>query len=407
MRQDAELEPAAAEPDIASLKKEVARRYGADPALIKVVLAPYRICPLGAHIDHQFGPVTAMALDRGVLLAYAPVEERQVRLSSRAFAGQVDFDLDFILPASEGDWGNFPRGAVAVLAREYHLKRGMVGITAGALSEGGLSSSAAIGVAYLLALEEVNDLNVSAEENIALDQAIENGYLGLRNGILDQAAILLSRREHLTRIECATVAHELVPRAAEMPPYAILIAFSGLRQALVTTDYNRRVDECATAARELLDAAGKEAPAPLLGHLTAAEYAAHRDRLSGLPARRAAHFFTEVDRVERGVEAWRRGYLDELGGLMTASGESSIHQYECGSPPLIDLYEILIQTEGVYGARFSGAGFRGCCVALVAEGAAEEAVEQVRREYAARQPGLSADAPVLRCRSDDGARILA
>ena len=394
------------EESVESLKGEVVQRYGADPAAIKLVRAPYRICPLGAHIDHQLGPVTAMAIDRGVLLAYAPAATRQVRLSSLSFPGQVEFHLDEIPPRQEGDWGNFPRGAAVALQQEHHLDRGMVGVTAGGLSEGGLSSSAAIGVAYLLALEDLNGLEISPPQNIALDQAIENGYLGLRNGILDQSAILLSKRDWLTRIDCEKVEHELIPRADTTPPFDILIAFSGLRQALVSTDYNRRVDECAAAARELLEAVGRRADRPLLGHITPAEYAAHKHRLRDAPARRAAHFFSEVERVERGVDAWQRGDLEAFGRLMTASGHSSIHQYECGCAPLIDLYDILIHTGGVYGARFSGAGFRGCCVALVASAVADQVAAEVRQAYARRQPDLAADAPVLLCQSDDGARVL-
>jgi galacturonokinase len=394
------------DPSVDRLKSEVARRFAVAAATVRTVFSPYRICPLGAHIDHQLGPVTAMAIDRGVMLAYAPSGSREVHLSSLAFSGNVAFDLDAVPDRREGDWGNFPRGAVRALQREHRLRTGIVGVTSGQLGEGGLSSSAAIGVAYLLAFEEANELEVTAADNISLDQAIENGYLGLRNGILDQAAIILSRRDHLTVIDCATVTHELIPRPSTAEPFGILIAFSGLRQALVGTDYNRRVDECATAARTLLEAAGRSSPQPRLGQISAAEYDAGRAELEGPPARRAEHFFAEVDRVERGVEAWKKGDLAEFGRLISASGASSINNYECGCPPLIDLYELLIETEGVYGARFSGAGFRGCCVALVKPEAAAVAAETVRARYAEKHPDLAAEAPVLLCEPDDGARMI-
>jgi galactokinase len=391
---------------VVRLREEATKRYSVALSAVRVVIASYRICPLGAHIDHQLGPVTAMALDQGVLLAYAPSPSGEVRLSSLVFPDEVRFDLDNVPERRAGDWGNFARGAVRALQQNHRLHTGIVGVTAGSLSAGGLSSSAAIGVAYLLALEDVNGLHVLAEENIALDQFIENSYLGLRNGILDQSAILLSRRDHLTVIDCATVRHELIPRAASMPDFVVLVAFSGVEQALVGTDYNRRVDECAEAATILLETVGRKSKKPLLGHVTAEEYAAHKNLLSGAPARRAAHFFSEVGRVERGVAAWRRGDIEEFGHLMTASGESSIGNYECGSPPLIDLYHILIETKGVYGARFSGAGFRGCCIALVEPEAASEAAATAYAAYARRHPDLAQNARVFLCRSADGARIL-
>ncbi|MBX6312337.1 MAG: hypothetical protein IRY99_05370 [Isosphaeraceae bacterium] len=393
-------------PLIAALRREVVARYGAEPRRVRVVRAPYRICPLGAHIDHQLGPVTAMALDQDVLLAYAPSETRRVRLSSLEFAGEVEFSLDNVPGPRADDWGNYPRGAALALRQRHRLDRGLVGVLTGRLHGGGVSSSAAVGVAFLLAFEDANGLAVSPEENIALDQAIENGYLGLRNGILDQAAILLSRRGHLTRIDCASARHELIPAAPALPAFQILLAFSGLRRALVGTDYNRRVDECAQAARTLLAAVGRDDPAPVLGQVTAEEYAQYQHLLRDAPARRAAHFFSEVDRVGRGIEAWRAGDLATFGSLMTASGESSIRNYECGSPPLIDLYQRLIEADGVYGARFSGAGFRGCCVALVRPENAERVAARVREDYARRYPDLAGHASVVLCESDDGAALL-
>ena len=349
------------------LRSEMQRRYGVEPAAVRVVESPYRICPLGAHIDHQLGPVTAMAIDRAAHLAYVPSRSSEIRLSSLSFDGEVRFRLDEIPPRREDDWGNYARGAALALREHAGLDQGILGITAGRLGAGGLSSSAAIGVAYLLALEDANGLDLSETENIRLDQAIENGYLGLRNGILDQAAILLSRKDHLTLIDC--------------------------------------VDECAQAAAALLEHAGRPTETPLLANVMPDEFETFGSRLTGAPARRAAHYFCESERVRSGVGAWGRGDLAGFGRLMTDSGRSSIDNYECGSPPLIDLYQILVETDGVHGARFSGAGFRGCCVAIVDPDVGEDAARHVREAYGDRYPDLAADAPVLTCRSSDGARI--
>ena len=91
---------------------------------------------------------------------------------------------------------------------------------------------------------------------------------------------------------------------------------------------------------------------------------------------------------------------------MTASGESSIRNYECGSPPLIDLYHTLVETEGVHGARFSGAGFRGCCVALVEPQAVEQVASRVGSTYARRHPDLAEHASIVACDTADGAAIV-
>jgi galacturonokinase len=324
------------------------------------------------------------------------------------------------------------------------LRQGILGVTSGDWSEGGLSSSSAIGVAYLLALEDCNPGSSrrkeaqilitptrleppyvgcygvkSAADNIQLDQYIENQYLGLNNGILDQAAILCSRQDHLTVIDCLAYANQhgkptvtepsgirLLPRSAAMPPFVFLVVFSGLTKSLVTTAYNLRVQECATAARILLDATGRPEALRLLGQVAPEEYDAGRHRLSGAAAKRAAHFFSESARVRAGLIAWQQGDLPAFGRLMNESCQSSIENYECGSPPLIDLWRILSETPGIHGARFSGAGFRGCCVALADPASAAQAGQEILAAYARKHPQLAASARALVCQSADGAGIV-
>ena len=373
---------------------------------MRVVFAPYRICPLGAHIDHQLGQVTAMALDHGVLLAFAASKTRSVKLRSLDFAGEVNVPLENVGEPQAGDWGNYVRGAVRAMQQTFDLQQGLVGVTSGRVAEGGLSSSAAVGVAYLLALQQVNGLQVAPETNIALVQQIENHYLGLRIGILDQSAILLSRQGALTLIDCENITHELIERPHDSPPFRILIAFSGLRKSLAGTDYNQRVAECEAAARQLLRAAGRPEDVARLGQVSPEEYRLFGDQLTGAPARRAAHFFSEMERVRQGTAAWRRGDLREFGNLITESGASSIHNYQCGAPPLIDLYHTLIETPGVYGARFSGAGFRGCCLALVDPERAEQIASHVHQTYIQQQPQLATHAWTMLCQDGDGARSL-
>lgn len=380
--------------------------YGVARDAVTIVFSPYRVCPLGAHIDHQLGRVTAMALDQGVWLAFAPSQTPEVRVRSLDFDGEVRVGFDHVAEPQVGDWGNYVRGAVLAARQSFGVSRGFVGITAGRVAEGGLSSSAAVGIAYLLALEHVNQLEVTHQENIALVQQIENRYLGLRIGILDQSGILLSRRNALTVIDCADVSHALIEWPSQSLPFGILIAFSGIRRSLAGTDYNKRVAECAAAAGELLQAAGRPETPARLRFVTPQEYAAHAGRLSGPPARRARHFFSEMERVGRGVDVWQRGDVRAYGQLVTESGAGSIHQYECGAPPLIDLYHILIETPGVWGARFSGAGFRGCCLALIEPHQRDEIARRVMHEYGRRHPDLADSAWTMSCQTDHGARLL-
>jgi galactokinase len=389
-----------------SLRAAVERHraaFGARTAAVRRVFAPYRICPLGAHVDHQLGVVTGLALDAGIELAFTANPDRTVRLRSLDFDGEVEFDLDAVPGFRAGDWGNYARGAARALGAAHPLRRGIDGVLAGSLPIGGLSSSAAAGVAYLLAIEAANDLSLSHQENIRLDRDIENGYVGLNNGVLDQSVILLGRRNSLIHLDCATGAHEAVPLAGGAPGLEIAVVYSGLSRALTGTEYNRRVEECVEAARLLL---GPGAGArPVLRDVPRETFVERGAQLPERLRRRARHFFEECDRVPRGVEAWRRGDLAAVGRLMTESGASSIRNYESGAPHLVSLYEILAATPGVHGTRFSGGGFRGSCVALVEPGRRGEIEAAVRAHYPERHPDVAELYSVHFCGTGEGARL--
>lgn len=381
--------------------------YPGDPAAIRIVKAPLRISPLGAHIDHQLGRVTGMAVDRSILLAFAPTDQGLVQVESMDFVNPTRFSLQTIPARQQGDWGNYLRGAALALQRSYPLRRGLYGVIDSDMPIGGLSSSAAVTIAYLLALESVNDLTVSAQENISLVTRTEHEYIGLNNGILDQTSILFSQRNHLTLIDCQSVQIETAPTAIQSSDFEIMAVHSGVTKSLVGTSYNNRVAECQEAARQLLQHAGQPAGAsPRLREVDPEIFASYGARLPDLLHRRATHFFGEMARVSRGVEAWRQGDLVGFGALISESGASSIDYYECGCPQLITLYRILCATPGVYGVRFSGAGFRGSCVALIDPAARAAIADTVHQHYPPAHPQEADRYSIHFCQVADSARLL-
>jgi galactokinase len=392
--------------EIDRLKNGLRQRYKYAENDIQIVYSPLRISPLGAHVDHQDGLVTGMTLDRVILLAFVPRGDRRVRVESLNYPRVVDFDLDDVPPKIPGDWGNYVRGAVLALEQKHRLRVGIDAILYGQMPVGGLSSSAAVGVAYLLALEAANELDVAPEENIQLDRYIENVYLGLQNGILDQSVILMSDCDHLTYLDCQSVEFVKFPTSAGHEQFEILVVHSGLTKSLTGTDYNKRVGECQQAARMMLGWANEPVPeAPRLRMVSEEIYAGFGDRLPAPLDRRARHFFTEIRRVRDGVIAWQEGDLEEMGRLIDASGASSIHNYECGCPHLITLYNILRQCPGVYGARFSGGGFRGSCIGLTNPAYREEIKSIIDAQYPLAHPDVTDSYSIHFCRPDGPARL--
>ncbi|MEX1019150.1 MAG: galactokinase family protein [Litorilinea sp.] len=381
-----------------------------DPEQIQYVRSPLRICPLGAHIDHQLGVVTGMTIDRAITLAFAPAADSNVSLYSTDFDTPVTFDLHAPPPFVAGDWGNYARGAVVALSQKLPLTQGIVGVVGGSMPIGGLSSSAAVTIAYLLALEAIHGGILDPADNVQLCRATENSYIGLNNGILDQSVILYNQHERLTRIDCLTMqVDQVIAPSAMHADYEIMVVYSGVGKALVGTDYNRRVAECREAAEGLLTAAGHShriEGATRLRHVEPEIFAEFGEQLPAPLYRRARHFFGEMARVEAGTAAWQAGDLQQFGALMTESGASSIQWYESGSPPLITLYDALCNAPGVYGARFSGAGFRGNCIALVDPRQRDAAAEAVGSRYRQNHPDYADAFSVHFCRPGAGAMVL-
>jgi len=372
------------------------------------VRSPLRICPLGAHVDHQNGIVTGMALTESVNLVFSCNDKGYVRVQSMDFPDEEYFHVDQVPEMVPTFWGNYLRGAVLSLQRNYKLRHGINGVVRGRLPIGGLSSSAAVTTAYLMALCEVNDLPIEAHALIQFSHWVEREFIGLNNGILDQSANILSLEGHLMRMDCRSEQFDMVPRAAAMPPFDVLIVYSGISTSLIKTDYNNRVDECKVAAwllQELADLPVSPFKEITLRDIPLEAYLEHRARLPGRFMRRADHFFSEIERVNQGVQAWADGDIKRFGAFMFESGASSIEQYESGCPELTTIYHTLRETDGVHGARFSGAGYRGCCIGLI-EPAAREAVKaQIDNTYRAEHPEFGEVYRVFFSHTADGARV--
>lgn len=384
--------------------------FGSNDDEIKFIYSPYRICPLGAHVDHQLGLVLGMTIDRGILVAFTPNREGMVSVRSLNFPEEIQFSVEDV-PPKTGHWGDYVKGAVFALNQYTSLRNGINAVVSGNMPVGGLSSSAAVGVAYLLALEYVNEIDVSKSGNIHLDQVIENNYIGLNNGILDQSTILLSSPlpNSLMFLDCKTAEHKII-RPEKMPKFSFVVVHSGIKEVLIDTGYNNRVAECHEAAKQILKLAGKSVPERevKLREVDEELFWQYKDKLAENLRKRATHFYTEVNRVREGVSAWKAGNLNKFGKLIVESGRSSIENYECGIPELIKIYEILNSVDGVYGARFSGAGFRGACIGLADTSIeTQNAIqEELAKQYSSAFPKYAESYEVYFCGEDANARVI-
>lgn len=383
--------------DQLSAALEALDRIAAPPAAeVRAVFAPYRICPLGAHVDHQGGQVLGRTIAAGTVLAFAALPTSEVCLYSENF-GQVSFSLG--QPPDFQHWARYAEAAALALGERHPLRRGLVGFVSGTLVGAGLSSSASVGLAYLLALANVNEIALTAADLVQLEYRLEHDFLGLQIGILDPATIVYGQRKALLYID--TVSAQVAPilDAPQSAGVAWLVAYSGVSRQLTQSGFNNRVAECYQAAAILQPGAKR------LGEIPAEVFARRQDELPGHLQRRAAHFFSEVQRVENGKQAWAASNLELFGALMNASCQSSIYQYESGSPVIQALQTIVRQAPGVYGSRFSGGGYGGCVVGLVRREQAVEAAGCIRAQFAREHPELTGQAAVYVVEPADGLRM--
>lgn len=369
---------------------------------------PYRVCPLGAHSDHQLGKITGFAIDKGIHIAYGPKMNGVVEISSLQFPKRAQWHVSETPSEKQGDWADHLRGATIALNSRYPLRTGLCAVLDGELPIGGLSSSAAVIITFLSALCHLNGITLSAKELIEISKEAENKYVGVSCGKLDQSCEVYCRKDKLLYMDMQDDSYELIPSAPSMKPFEIAIFFSGLERSLASSKFNMRVDECRSAAYALKAFSGMEYgkfEETNLRDVPYEIYLRYKDKLPENWAKRAEHWYTEFARVEAGAEAWRRGDIEEFGKLSFESGYSSIHNWETGSPELIKLYEIMTHTDGIYGGRFSGAGFKGCCMALIDPAYESEILEKVEREYLAAFPDLKGKYSAHICHTSDGVRL--
>ncbi|MFK7802690.1 MAG: galactokinase family protein [Anaerolineae bacterium] len=353
----------------------------ADRSQIRVVASPYRICPIGAHVDHQGGEVLGVAIDAYTVLAFVPSGDSRVHLTSADFDGLIEFSADEP-PQHQPDWGRYAYGAAFALQKMFPNQsfKGWTGHISGRVLGAGLSSSASAGVAYLMAFAKVNDLSVTQAELVELDRIIENEYLGLNNGIQDQTTIIYGRKDGIVHQDTRNRIVTSVPHPTGYENYVWLAIFSGYTRELTSSSFNDRVAECWQAAGLM------QPDAKILGDVSREHHAETYDQLPAELQRRAAHYFSETDRVEQGRLAWKSGDFERFGDLMNASCQSSIYQYECGSDPLIKLHQLALDAPGVLGSRFSGGGFGGCLIALGHRDQATTALEMILEQYRLAYP---------------------
>lgn len=355
------------------------RQYG-DCQDVHMALAPGRVNLLGDHTDYNDGFVLPMTIDRAVYWALGRRNDATVHLYSINYDESLTYSLRERPDVPPSGWSSYVTGVIEELRQRQLIKSGFEGVIFGDVPlGGGLSSSAALEVATAVALQELLKFTFDPVAMVKLCQQVEHRYAGVQCGIMDQFASRLGRENHALLLDCRTLDYNNIP--LPLDEVSVVIVNSGVKRALAGSNYNERRAECQQGVDFFHQF---DSSITALRDVTSELLEKHRHALPENVYRRCQHVITENQRVRNAAKLLKENQLVTFGTLMNESHASLKDLYEVSCPELDALVEISQQTEGVLGARMTGAGFGGCTVHLVKKTAVPALQERIQQLYPQR-----------------------
>ncbi len=343
-----------------------------------IYFAPGRVNLIGEHTDYNGGYVFPAALTIGTYLAVGKRTDQIIRLQSANFEQIIECSVDDLSYQQSHQWGNYPKGVLNEFQKVGYDLPGLELYFYGNLPNGaGLSSSASIEMVTAYFLATLLNAPLSRTDLATLCQRVENGYIGVNSGIMDQFAVGLGKEHHALFLNTHTLEHDLIP--LDLANYKIVITNSNKQRGLSDSKYNERRSECEQGLSDI-QAAGYaiETLSDLSVHQIQEVASVVR---SAEIAQRVAHVVSENDRVTRAVQLLKEGDLEGFGKLMGDSHQSLSIDYEVTGPELDLLFSLQADAPGCIGTRMTGAGFGGCTVSLVDHQSIDSFTEHVKRHY--------------------------
>ncbi|WP_285056540.1 galactokinase [Pedobacter ginsengisoli] len=360
------------------LTKKFSERYGQEPAAH--YFTPGRVNLIGEHIDYNGGLVMPCAVTLGTWLVLAPNNDNVIRFNSLNFEEQAEIQLADSYTKTGPEWYNYPLGVFNELQKEHRIPTGLDLLFFGNIPIGsGLSSSASIEVAMTYALNHYFNLGLDKIEIPLLAQRVENQFIGVNCGIMDQFAVAFGETDKALVLNCDTLKHKVVD--CNLGEFNLAIINTNKPRKLAESKYNERVAECQTALKQL----NEEIKLHNLCELNAEKFALHSHLITDETVlKRATHVIRENDRVGLAAKALNEGNLQEFGRLMYASHQSLKDLYEVTGAELDAVVEFCTGYKDVIGARMTGAGFGGCAIALLKKGSEDDFTEKLTDFYTER-----------------------
>lgn len=346
----------------------------------KSYFSPGRVNLIGEHTDYNGGNVFPCALTIGTYGVASLRKDNTIRMYSENFQDQgvVEFSLDDLTYSKAHDWANYPKGVIAFLRKEgHHIEQGMDIYFNGNIPNGaGLSSSASIEVLTAFMMKELFQLEISMINLVKLCQKVENEFMGVNSGIMDQFAVAMGKKDQAILLDTNTLEYRYSPVLLENA--SLVVSNTNKKRGLADSKYNERRAECEEALKRLQTVL----PISSLGEIDSETFGKYQHVIEDdVLIKRAKHAVTENERTLLAVKALESNEIEEFGKLMNASHESLKEDYEVTGIELDTLVELARKVSGTIGSRMTGAGFGGCTVSIVQNDAIERFIQEVGTSY--------------------------
>lgn len=353
---------------IEGLTDEFRARYNNEPRIFR---APGRLNLIGEHTDYNDGFVLPAALSFATYVAASVRDDRRIRVASRNFDRELEFDLDQPLQAAEKTWAKYVQGVGLILEREgFALQGANLLIDSDVPVGAGLSSSAALEISTAYALATLSGHKLDGMKLARIGQTAEHEFAGVRSGIMDQFVSVFGREDHALFLDCRSMEWAAIPTSSAQ----FLICNTKTKHELADGEYNKRRAECEAAAAFL----GRTS----LRDVSIEDLNERSDGMPEVPRKRARHIVTENERVLSSVSALERGDLSAFGQLMNESHASMRDDFEISCAELDLMVELAHASGEVLGARMTGGGFGGCTINLMKAADHTEFIHQIAEKYA-------------------------
>ena len=368
------------------------------------IFAPGRMNLLGEHVDYNAGVVMPAAIDRYAKLSIQTMDAPLIQLIASDFNQAVTVPIA-ALDKRIDDYGNplpafalYPAGVAWSLIQEGLEVKGIKAEYSSNIPIGsGLSSSAAIEVAFASAWQEVAGWEVDRMKLAQICQRAENEYVGVQSGLMDQFASIFGIKDHLLVLDTRTLNWE----AIKLPPdVSIVLADSKLPRSLAGSGYNERRRDCESALKTLQT---KVPHIHSLRDIDLAQFELLSHLLTSQQQKRVRFVIEEIARVFQGIDHLKNGDLSGFGQLMVSCHSGLRDFYEVSCKELDLLVEIATSLKGCFGARLTGAGFGGCTVNLVESSSTETFCNDLSRIYHQKKGKL---VDIYVCHASVGVKVI-